>query len=202
MIMYKLVTQEWTSHKNMSWSIGKVNKAKGKGKQLCSPDLLHCYKSPAQAVLFNSIHAKIENPILLEVECSEILADDGLKFGCKEQTPVRVIPLPEITLEQKTAFAINCALEAYSEKSFVLWADKWLSGEDRSIDAASIASRATEAAVAATRVAEAAIVAARVVSRAEEVAGGRVAGIAAQTAVIATNKKIDFDTIITKVWIE
>ena len=36
----------------------------------------------------------------------------------------------EMTLKQRTDFAVLCALEIYQEESFASWADKWLSGED------------------------------------------------------------------------
>ena len=71
---------------------------------------------------------------------------------------VRRIELPTFSTVQRTAFGILCALEVCKEKSFVAWANKWLSGNDRSAAAA----RATEAAAAwaaeaaAARAAEAA----------------------------------------------
>lgn len=42
------------------------------------------------------------------------------------------IPVYEITTEQRVEFSIRAALLVYKETSFVSWAEKWLSGEDRS----------------------------------------------------------------------
>lgn len=144
-IMYKLVTQELTSYGGMKWEIGKTKRAMGGGNSLCSEDLLHCYSDPRLAVLFNPIHANYVNPRLLEIECSGIVAQDGLKFGCKEQTPIRELPLPKITLEQKVHFAIRCALGVYKERGFVKWAENWISGTDRTAEAARAARDAWDA---------------------------------------------------------
>ena len=147
-VMYKLVTQQRTTHGGMKWEIGKTNKATNPGKEMCTNQVLHCYASPEQAVLFNPIHAAITNPILLEISCSEIINTDGLKHACKEQTPVKEIKLPKLTINQKVAFAIKCALLVYKAVGFVAWAAKWLSGEDRSAAAADAAYTAAARAAA------------------------------------------------------
>lgn len=126
--MYKLVSQDMTSHNGMKWEIGKTNVALGKGNNMCTNQVLHCYKTPEQAALFNPIHACISNPILLEIECSNIVANDGLKYACKEQTPITFCNLPTFTTNQRAAFAIKCALLVYKAAPFVLWATNWLNG--------------------------------------------------------------------------
>ena len=85
---------------------------------------------------FNPAHADIKTPILLEIECSEIINTDGTKHACKEQTPIGVLQLPEVTTTQRIAFAIKCALLDDKDDKFILWANKWLSGEDRSRESA------------------------------------------------------------------
>ena len=216
MKMYKLVDKKWETRNNTKWSIGQTNKVTGEGKKLCSPDLLHCYKSPVQAVLFNPIHASIRNPILLEIECSEILADDGLKYGCKEQTPLKELALPKVTLEQKVAFAIYGALEVYSEETFVVWANNWLSGEDRSLTAAGKAARATtateaaasarsEEAQSAVRAAYCSAAAATEAARAvltEAVEAAIAAYWSAAAAAAAAEVKLDFDSLTKKAGID
>ncbi len=145
--MYKLVNQDFTTHSGMKWAIGQTNKAKLPGNSMCTGQVLHCYKTPEQAVLFNPIHANIQNPILLEIDCSAIVADDGLKYASKEQTPVKIIPLPTLTINQKVAIAIKLALLTYKASSFVSWATGWLDGSDRTAAAAAdAAARATYAA--------------------------------------------------------
>ena len=206
--MYKLVDKKWETRNNTKWSIGQTNKVTGEGKKLCSPDLLHCYKSPVQAVLFNPIHASIRNPILLEIECSELLVDDGLKYGCKEQTPLKELSLPDITIEQKVAFAIYCALEVYSEKTFVVWANNWLSGKDRSCETAealaasywsAAAATATTAAAARARAAYCSAAAATEAARAVLTEAVE-AAIAAywSAAAAAAEVKLDFDSLAKK----
>ena len=215
MKMYKLVElvdKKWKTHNNTKWSIGQTNRATGEGKKLCSPDLLHCYKSPIQAILFNPIHASIRNPILLEIECSEILVDDGLKYGCKEQTPLKELPLPKVTLEQKVTFAIYCTLEVYSEETFVVWANNWLSGKDRSCETAealaasywsAAAATATTAAAARARAAYCSAAAATEAARAvltEAVEAARAAYWSAAAA--AAEVKLDFDSLTKKAGID
>ena len=194
--MYKLVNSNWETRNNTKWSIGQTNRATGAGKELCSPDLLHCYKSPVQAVLFNPIHANIHDPILLEIECSEILADDGLKYGCKEQMPLKELSLPKVTLEQKVAFTIYCALEVYSEETFVVWANNWLSGKDRRWRAAGEVTAATRSAYwASTAAAEAA-------EATEAAAAAAAAARAAYWSAAAAEVKLDFDSLIKKAGID
>lgn len=201
-IMYKLVSQKMTSRNEMEWKIGKTNKALGEGVSLCSADLLHCYISPLQAVMFNPIHANFKNPKLLKIECSAILAEDGLKYGCKEQTPLEEIALPEITTIQLVAFAVKVALEVYKDPAFEEWADNWLSGKDRSIESAHANNAADAAEAARNTAAEAAAAyaaadAAHVAAYATHVAhAAYAAAAAAEAAADACNAKIDFEAIL------
>ena len=82
-------------------------------------------------------------------------------------------------INQKIAFGILCALEVYKDEKFRTWADSWLSGSDRSYDAAksaeSMAWAAAEAAaagvaIARARVAESAAEAAVMAASAESMA--------------------------------
>ena len=144
--MYKLVTQSedgvMTTMNNTRWTVGVTNKARGAGETMCSDAVLHCYSHPLLAIMFNPLHANIENPVLLEIECSEIVNTDGLKHACKEQTPIAILQLPEITTTQKVAFGIKCALLFCEDDGFMSWANKWLTGEDRSSESADAAARA------------------------------------------------------------
>jgi hypothetical protein len=135
-IMYKLVTQDFTTMNDMVWKLNKTNKASGSGNKMCTDGVLHCYASPEQAALFNPIHANIENPILLKIECSIILDTDGLKYCSKEQTPIEILELPKFTLEQKVTFGIKCALLVCKDPSFVKWVNAWLDGTDRTKESA------------------------------------------------------------------
>jgi hypothetical protein len=96
-------------------------------------------------VLLNPIHANIKNPRLWEVECDQV-AHDVTKGGAKRMRLVRELPVPQVTMEQRVRFAILCAKEVCHDPQFVAWADGWLSGGDRSKEAAEAASWAAQAA--------------------------------------------------------
>lgn len=95
---------------------------------------MHYYHHPILAVLLNSIHADIPNPILWEAEAEgEQLDDHGLKGGCSKLTTIKRLPLPKITLEQRVEFAIRCAMKCEHNTHWKKWADNWLSGKGSSI---------------------------------------------------------------------
>jgi hypothetical protein len=133
---YKLTTQNLTTHNDCQWEIGVQKKTTGEGG-LCGQGYLHYYDSPLLAVLLNIIHANIETPRLFEIEAEgKHLNNNGLKGGCTRLTLVREIQLPEVTTNQRIAFAILCAKEVCQNETWNAWADKWLSGRDRSEKAA------------------------------------------------------------------
>lgn len=138
-IAYKLLSQEMTSYNGMKWEIGKTNVATGKGNNLCTDGVLHCYSDPELAIILNPVHADITNPRLFEIECDAIVADDGTKQGSKSQTILRELPIPNISTNTKVIFAILCAKAVYTEQSFISWAMNWLNGHDRTHTAADAA---------------------------------------------------------------
>ena len=144
MIKYKLTDQDGYTRRGLpnktQWKVGKTITIAGNGNRLCSADVIHFYDTPLIAVLLNPIHANIDDPLLWEVEVDGVVAYDGIKGGTKSLTPLRVLPLPAISITQRIRFAIFCTLEFYYEENFVRWANKWLSGEDRSAAAAEAAS--------------------------------------------------------------
>jgi hypothetical protein len=147
--VYKLTTQGDTTHNSTLWGPGVSHTTDGSG-ELCSNGWLHAYTHPLLAVLLNPMHADIRKPKLWLAYGSGKRKDDrGLKVGFTTLKTVKELPLPEITTVQRVAFAIYCALEVYKEPSFAQWAAKWLSGEDRSKDAAAYADAAYAAAYAA-----------------------------------------------------
>jgi hypothetical protein len=159
-VRYKLLTQQMTSHGGMQWHIGGTNKATKSGNAMCTDQVLHCYAYPELAVLLNPVHANIKEPRLFKIHCSEIVANDGLKQACKEQTLVEELSLPVFSTTQRVAFGIKCALLVYKDQAFISWAEKWLSGEDRTVASAESAaeyaawSAAEHAAESAARSAE------------------------------------------------
>ncbi len=160
-----------------------THEAPGRG-DLCTSGWIHVYDDPLLAVLHAPIHVSDFNGYRLwECECSgETKADEQMKRGVQRCTTVREIPLPEVTTRQRVRYGILCAMEVCLDKAWRTWAEKWLSGENRtSADAASAAraagaeaeraaADAAEAAWAAADAAEAAWAAARAAARAARAA--------------------------------
>ena len=184
----KLVTQDLKTHNQFQWELGKKETIKTTGGELCSSDFFHYYSDPLLSVFLNPIHADIENPRLFLVDVvGETLSDRGLKLGSKELTLIKEIDLPEVTLNQRIAFGILCALGVSKEPEFVLWANGWLDGSDRSsVAARAAAKQAARAATRAARAADAADYAAAAAADAADYAAARAAD-AAQAAADAAN---------------
>ena len=139
---YKLLSKEMTSHNNTEWKLNETITVEKEGVEMCTDQVLHCYNHLLLAVVFNPIHANIQNPLLFEISVDKIVNTDGLKFASKSQTLVKEISLPEISLEQRIEFAIRVAKTVYKEEKWNEWADKWLSGEDRSEESTTTAANA------------------------------------------------------------
>ena len=156
--LYKLTRQDDTTtggDTTVTWGANVSHTATGSGTQLCSRDVIHAYTHPLLAVLLNPIHANYKNPKLWRCE-GEVVADDhGLKVGVKTLTTIEEISLPVVTLEQRVKFAILCAKQVCKDEKWNRWANKWLSGEDRSRAQAARAAEAAEAAAAAAAAAAA-----------------------------------------------
>ena len=191
MKVYKLTDSSARTNNIMQWGEGVTNKVRIRGNTLCSNQVIHYYSHPYIAILMNPIHANHIDPLLWEADTPKSYAYDGTKGGCKTLTTLRQIPIPQFTSEQLITIAIKCALAVYHEKSFVVWANKWLEGTDRIRSAAIAARIATRAATrageyvawAAVRAAEAAAIAARTSVRIEtRTAAARSAAIAVRIA--------------------
>src|SRR3990167_6844959 len=83
--------------------------------------------------------------------------DDGSKVGCTSLTTRSRVDVPVVTITQRVAFGILAARAVYTEAAWCAWADKWLSGEDRTVNAADDAdartARAARTALAAAALA-------------------------------------------------
>jgi hypothetical protein len=154
---YKLTDQKMRTYGGCQWELNIPIQTHGNSTKLCNDAWLHYYHHPLLAVLLNPIHAKITNPRLFEVKAlGKHLDNNGLKGGCNKMTLIKELKLPEITINQKIAFAILCSLEVYKEPNFVLWANNWLKGVNRSCAAARAAARAAADAAAYADAADAA----------------------------------------------
>jgi len=143
--LYKLTDSCGKTWGGTQWGPGVSHSGTGKG-ELCGPGWIHAYEHPLVAVLMNPIHARFRTPRLWEAEGEVGLRNGQLKCGCKTLTIIREIPLPSITTEMRVRFAILCAKEVCADLPWNAWADRWLSGEDRSEAAAGAAAEAAWAA--------------------------------------------------------
>ena len=137
-IRYKLSTQERTTHNGFKLPDDGVWFQAKDMKNLpvpCTNTVLHHYAHPLLAVLFNPIHADIDNPRLFEIEIDKEIDTDGLKGWCRRQRIIREIEVPVITTEERVAFAIYYA-ERFASPDWMKWATNWMNGTDRTAEAA------------------------------------------------------------------
>jgi hypothetical protein len=141
MTVYKLTDRDMRTHGGaFQWTLGVEAQAMGNDKELCSAGWLHCYSSPLLAVLLNPIHGNFAHPRLFRATTvGRGKHDNGLKSGYKRMTLVKELPLPDVSLVQRGAFGILCVKEVMSDAVWNVWADAWLSGKDRSVNAANAA---------------------------------------------------------------
>ena len=139
--LYKLTDSCGKTRNDTQWGPGVSHSGTGEGG-LCGPGWIHAYEHPLIAVLMNPIHSDIKNPRLWEAEGKIAIRDGQLQCGCKTLTTIREIPLPEITTKMLVRLVILCAKEVCACRTWNAWADKWLSGEDRSAAAAAAAAKA------------------------------------------------------------
>ena len=165
--LYKLTDSCGKTRNGTQWGPGISHSGTGEGG-LCGPGWIHAYEHPLIAVLMNPIHANLPNPRLWEAEGEVGLRDGQIKCGCATLTTIREIPLPSITTEMRVRFGILCAKEVCAYPAWNAWADRWLSGEDRTQAARARAARTAWA--AATRARAAAREAARAAAWAAEAA--------------------------------
>ena len=133
---YYKITDNGQTRGETQWGEGVTHRAKKGKMELCTNTCIHCYSHPLMASFFNCIHGNCKNSQLWESEVKGKTITDNCKVGCKQLTTLKQVDLPEITTEQRITIAIKCALKVYQEPSFVQWANDWLSGEDRTKEAA------------------------------------------------------------------
>ncbi len=137
-LYYKLTDEKDQTYGGCQWGEGITNKAKRGRGRLCSPFYIHATTHPLLAVLLNPIQGTydLETAHLWEGKGRVAKTEYGLKVGCKTFTTLKRIPIPQVSLTQKAAFGILCAMESYHEPGWVQWAEDWLSGKDRTAGAA------------------------------------------------------------------
>ena len=145
----KLTDKDGRTYEGCQWGENITNRAKGKGKALCSSGVIHYYEDPLLAVFANPIHGRfdLKTALLWEFKPKREINKDNLKCACKEGTTIKLIPIPEMTIEQRVEIAIRCSLEIKQKPKYVEWAKRWLDRTDRR-RAAADAARAAAAAAA------------------------------------------------------
>jgi len=146
---YKYLTPELTSYNDFQWEVGKEYTIDEPGNEMCSGDVFHCYNHPLLAEFIMPLHLKGANYELYKIEVPEFVNSDGLKFASKSQTILEKIERPVISREQRVEIAICIAKLVCKDVEWNTWADKWLSGEDRTWSSARAADSAARGNAAA-----------------------------------------------------
>ena len=140
--LYKLTDEQGRTRagedNELTWAVGVEHRTAGMGTRMCTADVIHAYEHPLIAVLMNPVHAMF-NPATMQcfVAEGEIVTREGqLKCGVHALKIVEEIAVPTLTTEQRVKFAILCAKCVCAEVAWNAWADKWLSSDDRSAEAA------------------------------------------------------------------
>jgi len=137
-MLFKLTHQDGTTRKGedneTQWGGGVTHTAKGKphypppplhrlGRQMCTDEVIHAYRSPEIAVFANGLHAEIGNPLCWRAR-GRVLVEDGLKVGCKTLTTLEIVPLPVLTKQHKAKIALRTIDEEKlgDSKDSILWA--------------------------------------------------------------------------------
>lgn len=207
MTYIKLTDAEGRTKNDMEWSVGKTNRATGKGKTLCSNGYLHVYDTPEQAAFMQPIHVPSYTKAF-EVHSRYKGITNGTKRGIKSCTVMRDITLPKLTKKQRVEIAIRVSLQIYHEATYESWAKGWLSGQDRTARAARAAHAAVRAAAYWTNAADhAAVCAVAAAARAAYAAASAAirAAVAAEAAAYAVEdtanaKPLDLLSIIRQVF--
>jgi hypothetical protein len=141
-MLYKLTNENMQTYNGFQWRVGDLVTTPGTGP-LCSPGWIHCYTHPLLAVVLNPIHAGFKSPRLwtFNDRGAKRLHDHGLKVGVSRGKLVEEIPLPTVPIECRVRWAIQLALPVCEEADWCHWAEEWLSGRDRSSEAAWAAAR-------------------------------------------------------------
>lgn len=207
--LYKLTDEQGRTRagedNELTWAVGVEHKTAGTGSRLCTADVIHAYEHPLIAVLMNSLHADF-NPTTMRLFVAEgeiVAREVQLKCGVHALKIVEEITVPTLTVEQRVKFAILCAKSVCKNAAWNAWADKWLSGEDRS-EAEAWAARAAAEAVAwaaAWAAAKAVAWAARAEARTAAWAAKEAAKAAAEAAwaAWAADTKLDLIHIIEQI---
>ena len=144
-MFYKLTSQKMQTYGGFQWepdawysSIDAI--FKDSQRSLGSEAWFHCCDNPIVAIMQNPVEGQIIDPRLFRCNVKGSKRGEmGLKFGFTYMRLGEELECPKITLNQLLAFGILCVKEICKEKGWLEWADKWLSGVDRSKESATAA---------------------------------------------------------------
>ena len=154
MKLIKLTDRRGQTYGDTQWGENVTHRVEWSGN-FCQPGVIHCYRDLTLALFLNPIHGNFDPVRAWEAEGEILASDNGLKEGVAELTTIREItPLVLPTIEQCVKFGIYGALAVYHEAQFVAWANDWLSGKDRSREAAAATATAAAAVAAKSAVAK------------------------------------------------
>ncbi len=115
-------------------AVGKVTHSIGAPNDIYSQVAKLCADSPLLAVLQNPTYRPDAGHHLFQIDQWEVSVTGDKP---RAYTVIKELPPPqEISLLQRLAFAILALVEVYREPAYLKWADNWLSGADRSANAA------------------------------------------------------------------
>ena len=132
-VLCKWISEDMRTKNDTYWTVNIPNELPEEDTlELCRKGLFHYVSDPLLAVFLKGYHNCNDYSSLYKV-VDEGKSVEGIdKCGATKLTLVKELEIPEVTLNQKIAFAILCALEVYKEIRFVTWAKNWLSGQARS----------------------------------------------------------------------
>jgi len=108
---------------------------------LCSSGVLHAYQHPLLGIMMNPVHAGIENPRLFICK-GDVVANDGAMVGCRQLTCSEELDIDwSVSMSSRVRWAIKLAraTQAGISPAWRSWADRWISGADRTYASAETA---------------------------------------------------------------
>jgi len=129
-MLYKLTYQDGTTRKGeeneTQWGRSVTHTAKGKKilgeyRRLCTNQVIHAYRSPEIAAFANGLHADFGDPLCWSAK-GWVVAEDGLKVGCKTLTTLEAVPLPVLMRSER----VEISMRTREEEKSITWDDiRW-----------------------------------------------------------------------------
>ncbi|MFV1997071.1 MAG: hypothetical protein ACC641_03575 [Acidiferrobacterales bacterium] len=123
---YLLANLEGRTRRGMTIEINRTFGKRQYSSDIVSRNIWECADTPLLAIMINPLHAECVRPRLFEIRG---------EFGQGQNTIHRVgeVILPDVSPEQKLAFAMYCVRSIVPEHAFGAWVERWLANIDRSI---------------------------------------------------------------------